>query len=180
MLNLLGTICEGHPINKSLADVDDLREIQDQFKGCTHVNGSMIINLDDEPNGLMNGDFEFLSRLESISGVLVFENLILVEQIVIPNLQRIEGNELIAGTTASLRVSNVFDGDIIFPNLTRIERGDAYFNITNDMCGYRGIDWTRILVNGRLVNHSSTDCISKYMGIHTYTNTYMISIILWL
>ena len=141
-------------------------DLLERFNECRHVTGSVIINLD-EQDDLINDDFEFLSHLESIGGVLSFKNLVLMEQIVIPNLQRIEGNDLIPGTNASLWVSNVSGGDIIFPNLTRISRGDAYFNITNDMCGYHGIDWTVILVNGRLVNKSPTDCNSKYIGIST-------------
>ena len=153
-------------------DVDDLRNVQEQFKGCSHINGSIIINLENEQN-LTNEDFEFLSCLESISGVLSFENLFLAEQIVIPNLRRIEGNGLNPSITASLRISNVTDGDVIFPNLTRITRGNAYFNVTNDMCGYLGINWSMILVNGELVDDSAASCVGKY------TYAYNTTILIW-
>ena len=113
---------------------------------------------------MTNENFDFLSQLESIGGVLSFENLALMEQIVIPNLQRIEGKELIPGINASLQV-NVIEGDIIFPNLRRITRGDAVFNITNEVCGYLGINWTVILADGSLIDDSN--CSSKYRSIHT-------------
>lgn len=100
----------------------------------------------------MNDDFSFLSCVEVIDGVLSFVNVSLMEQIVIPNLQHIGGNKMIPGINSSLRVLNVSGADIIFPRLTNISRGDAEFEIMNDVCGYRGVDWSMILSDGQLVN----------------------------
>lgn len=110
-------------------------------------------------------DFDILSCLEVVDGVLSFENMKLTEQIVIPNLQRIGGDEMIAGTYASLTVVNVSGGDVIFPRLMNITIGNAVFNISNaDKCGYLGIDWDMILSDGELVNQTN-DCIGKYIII---------------
>jgi len=155
----VGTTCLGHQITKSLTSVDDLMDLDEEFWGCKVINGSIIINLLEESN-LTNTDFEFLTCLESITGILSFVNVLLSEQITIPNLQFIGGNKLITGINASLQVLNVSGGDIIFPRLKNISRGDAVFEITNDVCGYLGIDWNETLNNGQLLDHSS-NCSSK-------------------
>ena len=134
----------------------------EKFAECRHVSGSIIINLSDETN-LTNDSFKFLSCLENIDGVLSFENFELTEQIVIPNLQSIGGNELIADTNASLQVLNVSGGDVIFPSLVSIARGNAVFNITLDtsgVCGYLSINWSLILADGEL-DDQSTNCNGK-------------------
>ena len=157
-------MCEGHLANKSLSSVDNLTELADMFEGCQYVSGSIIINLLEESD-LTNEDLSFLSCLEVIDGVLSFENMELAEQIVIPNLWRIEGNKMIADTNTSLRVVNVSGGDIIFPSLLSITSGNAEFDISSsDECGYLGINWTLILSAGELVNQS-TDCMGKCIQI---------------
>ena len=155
-------MCEGHLTNKSLSSVDNLTELACVFEGCQHVSGSIIINLLEESD-LTNMSFSFLSCLEIIDGALSFENMEVIEQIVIPNLQHIGGNETIADTGASLRVVNVSGGDIIFPSLKNITRGDAvFFNISSDQCGYLDINWDDILSSdGELV----TNCTGKCMQI---------------
>ena len=139
-----------------------MTELAETFERCRHVSGSIIINLSDETN-LTNDSFKFLSCLENIDGVLSFENFELTEQIVIPNLQSIGGNKLIADTNASLQVLNVSGGDVIFPSLVSIARGNAVFNITPDMsgvCGYLSINWSLILADGEL-DDQSTNCNGK-------------------
>ena len=111
---------------------------------------------------MTNEDFKCLSCIQNIDGVLSF-NMSVTEQIVMQNLRNIRGN--ISGNisgegTASLLV-NVIGGDIIFPNLRTITRGNAVFQITNGVCGYLSIDWTRILLDGSL-DSQSINCSSKY------------------
>ena len=108
--------------------------------------------------------------MENIDGVLSFENFELTEQIMIPNLKCIGGNELIADTNASLQVSNIFGGDVIFPSLVSIARGNAVFNITlstSGECGYLSVNWSSILADGELLDEQSTNCSGKCMyNIH--------------
>ena len=105
---------------------------------------------------MTNEDFECLSYIQNIDGVLSFIDMSVTEQIVMQNLRNISGN---INGTASLLV-NVTGGDIIFPNLRTITRGNAVFQITNGVCGYLSIDWTKILLDGSLDNQS-INCNSK-------------------
>ena len=128
----------------------------EQLAECQEYNGSITINLaDEEADYLLDEDFNFLSNITRIYGALTFENFNLMDQVVISSLQHIEGN----GGANALQVLNVSGGDIIFPNLTTITKGDVVFNITSDTCGYLGINWSLILQDGTLGNQS--DCIGK-------------------
>ena len=146
----------------NITSKDQLKD-DHELKGCQHSNGSVIINFSEETE-LMMDDFELFSCLERIDGALSFVNVALMEQIVIPNLRLIGGNQMIADTNYSLQVSDVFGGDIIFPNLMEITRGDAYFDIINDVCGYLGVNWSLILRDGQLVNES-VGCNGRYIQI---------------
>ena len=132
----------------------------EQLAECQDYNGSIRINLaDEEADYLLDEDFNFLSNITRIYGALTFENFNLMDQVVISSLQHIEGN----GGANALQVLNVSGGDIIFPNLTTITKGDVVFNITSDTCGYLGINWSLILQDGTLGNQS--DCIGKHARI---------------
>ena len=126
--------------------------------GCVCVNGDVVIDLYKQTN-LTQSDFKFLNCLENVMGMFSLVNVhLLSSQIVIPCLQHIGGND----SDIALSVLNVSGGDIIFPKLAVITRGDAEFDIDNGggVCGFRGINWMEILANGTLI-HDNSRCDSN-------------------
>lgn len=92
-----GTTCVGDEIGNfaqgsSIADILD--ELSEQFCGCTHITGSIQIDLsttEDNPLNLTENSFDFLYHVQEISGVLRFQNISSVPRIVLPNLVIIRG-----------------------------------------------------------------------------------------
>lgn len=106
--------------------------------------------------------FSFLDNLMNVTGIFSLKNVALSNQIVvIGHLQHIGGDGVNITHSSALSVVNVSGGDIIFPNLTVINRGNAVFDIVNDneVCGFRGINWSSILSSDSRINESN--CKSK-------------------
>ena len=133
-----------------------LTNLRSQFCGCTHILGSIQINMfgHDDYTNLTEDSFNFLYHVEEISGVLRFQNIPTVERIVLPNLRIIHGNDLIEtaeGRGLALVLLNTHIGAIVMPNLMEVTQGDVRFqNTTFSMCNYQTVDWNDIIDNGRL------------------------------
>ena len=134
-----------------------LNNLNNQFCGCTHVTGSIQIDMFgfDGYTNLNEDSFNFLYHVEQISGVLRFQNIPTVERIVFPNLHIIRGEKLIPteeGRGLALVLLNTSIGALVLPNLTEVTRGDVRFeNTTSSMCNYRTVNWNDIIDNGQLV-----------------------------
>ena len=133
-----------------------LANLNRQFCGCTHITGSMQINMVGNENytNLTEDSFNFLYHVEEISGVLRFQDIPTVERIVLPNLRIIRGEELIPtldrGLALVLLETRI--GAIVLPKLTEVTRGDVRFeNTTSSMCNYKTVNWPDIIDNGQLV-----------------------------
>ena len=133
-----------------------LTNLHNQFCGCTHVKGSIQIDMFGHADytNLTEDSFNFLYHVEEISGVLRFQNIPTVERIILPNLHIIRGDDLIATPEErglALVLLNTHIGAIVLPNLMEVTQGDVRFqNTTSYMCNYRTVDWNDIIDNGRL------------------------------
>ena len=133
-----------------------LTNLHNQFCGCTHVEGSIEINMfgHDGYTNLTEDSFNSLYHVEEISGVFRFQNIPSVDRIVLPNLRIIHGEELIEtaeGHGLALVLLNTHIGAIVLPNLTEVTRGDVHFqSTTSSMCNYKTVNWNDIIDNGRL------------------------------
>ena len=151
--------CVGHLID-IFAPGDTVEEIltnlHNQFCGCTHIIGSIQIDMfgHDGYTNLNEDSFNFLYHVEQISGVLRFQNIPTVDRIILPNLCIIRGDDLIptaGGRGLALVLLETRIGAIVLPNLTEVTRGDVYFqNTTSSMCNYKTVNWDDIIDNGRL------------------------------
>ena len=134
-----------------------LNSLHNQFCGCTHVTGSIQIDMfgNDNYTNFTEDSFNFLYHVEQISGVLRLQNIPTVECIVLPNLRIIRGEKLIPtaeGRGLALVLLNTRIGAIVLPNLTEVTRGDVRFqNTTSSMCNYKTVNWNDIIDNGQLV-----------------------------
>ena len=132
-----------------------LHNLHERFCGCTHVTGSIQINMFGNADyaNLTEDSFNFLYHIEEISGVLRFQNIPPVSRIVLPNLRIIRGDDLIAtsgGHGLALVLLETHIGSLVMPNLTEVTRGGVRFQNTNFMCNYKTINWNDIIDNGRL------------------------------
>ena len=132
-----------------------LRNLRDRFCGCTHVTGSIQIDMfgNSDYTNLTEDSFNFLYHVEEISGVLRFQNIPPVSRIVLPNLRIIRGDDLIAtsgGRGLALVLLETRIGALVMPNLTEVTRGDVRFQNTSSMCNYKTINWNDIIDNGQL------------------------------
>ena len=153
------TVCVGYSVD-TFAPGETVEEIlnslHNQFCGCTHVTGSIQIDMfgNDNYTNLTEDSFNFLYHVEEISGVLRFQNIPTVDRIVLPNLRIIRGEELIEtveGRGLALVLLNTRIGAIVLPNLTEVTQGDVRFqNTSSSMCNYRTVNWNDIIDNGRL------------------------------
>ena len=124
-----------------------LQLMSEVFCGCRIVEGSISINRPGDE--IYNStDFEFLSSVEEIGDTLLIENLILTDNITLPNLRLIRGRNLLEfivqpiGNPA-LYIFNV-TGPVYLPNLAEITLGDVYIQ-TVSFCNHRGVLWEDIL-----------------------------------
>ena len=153
-----GTPCVGYFIGNFApgGTVEEiLRNLRDRFCGCTHVTGSIQIDMfgNSDYTNLTEDSFNFLYHVEEISGVLRFQNIPPVSRIVLPNLRIIRGDDLIAtsgGRGLALVLLETRIGALVMPNLTEVTRGDVRFQNTSSMCNYKTINWNDIIDNGQL------------------------------
>ena len=156
---LADTVCVGYSID-TFAPGETVEEIlnslHNQFCGCTHVTGSIEIDMfgNDNYTNLTEDSFNFLYHVEDISGVVRFQNIPTVERIVLPNLRMIRGDDLIEtaeGRGLALVLLNTRIGAIVLPKLTEVTQGDVKFqSTTSSMCNYRTVKWNDIIDNGQL------------------------------
>ena len=158
-LFLADTVCVGYSIDifASGEIVEEiLNSLHNQLCGCTHVTGSIEIDMfgNDNYTNLTEDSFNFLYHVEEISGVVRFQNIPTVNRIVLPNLRMIRGDDLIEtaeGRSLALVLLNTRIGAIVLPKLTEVTRGDVRFqNTTSSMCNYRTVNWNDIIDNGQL------------------------------
>ena len=160
------TVCVGYATD-FFAPGDTVEEIltnlRNQFLCCTHITGSIQINMFGHAGytNLTEDSFNFLYHVEEISGVLRFQNIPTVERIVLPKLRIIRGDDLIPtdeGRNLALILLETRIGAIVLPKLTEVTRGDVYFqNTTSSMCNYRTVNWDDIIDDGELVELLACD-----------------------
>ena len=145
--------CLGDHCCKNISDTNASAAMI-QLCGCVCVDGDVVIDFFGLPS-LVQSNFSFLSNLENVTGIFILENAVLSSRIEIPRLKLI--NNSIDDNDIALSVVNISGGDIIFPKLSTIKRGDAEFEIMSDgVCGFHRINWTVILTNGILINNNTT------------------------
>ena len=151
MINFSGITCIGHDIG-TFKQGDTIPEIlqnlHNRFCGCTHITGSILINLEGPAHeierNLTEDDFNFLYHVEQISNALRFTSFPQTSRIILPNLRIIRGEDLIADRFA-LVVQDTNISDLILPKLTQITKGNARFENTGTLCNHRTINWLDIL-----------------------------------
>ena len=127
-----------------------LSSLQSRFCGCTHISGSVLINMASTPSisrQLNASDFNFLYHVEQVSGSIGLQSIPATSQIILPNLHLIRGEEL-RGNLYALVVQNSTLGELILPNLTQISRGDVLFENSGELCNHNTVNWLDILDNG--------------------------------
>ena len=156
---LADTPCVGYSVDTFAPGVtveEILNSLNNQFCGCTHVEGSIQIDMfgHDGYTNLTEDSFNFFYHVEEISGVLRFQNIPTLERIVLPNLRIIRGEVLIETAerrSLALVLLNTRIRAIVLPRLTEVTRGDVRFqNTTSSMCNYNTVNWNDIIDNGRL------------------------------
>ena len=158
---IIGEVCAGHRDNVAAAGetVEEiLQNLNDQFCGCTHVSGRIRIDMVDlTPNvsiPFTEDSFNFFYHLEQIYGTLFLGNIPTITSILFPNLRIIRGEELLGSSTFSVSLTNVNAGEVLFPKLTEISRGDVQVT-GNPLCNMAVINWPDIIDNGEITAFSS-------------------------
>ena len=151
-----GVTCIGHTIGRSVEQGSTVPEIllnlRSRFCGCTHISGSVLINMASTPsiNRQLNAsDFNFLYHVEQVSGSISFRSIPATSQIILPNLRLIRGEEVL-GKRYSLVVLNSTLGELILPRLTQISRGDVLFEDSGELCNHNTVNWPDILDGGNV------------------------------
>ena len=140
-----------------------LGDLKDRFCGCTHVVGSIRIDLTTSETGvqeLTEDDFNFFYYLKEISDVLTFTNFPPTSNITFPNLIIIRGEDQVPtaeGDNLVLSLTNTEIGALYMPNLREISQGDVLFLNVNSLCNYKTVNWGDILNDGRLID-LNTNC----------------------
>lgn len=139
-----------------------LQNLHNSFCGCTHVTGSIRIDMSTSETGvtLTEDDFNFFYYIEQISGLLTFQNIPQVPRIILPNLRIIRGEDSIpdlAGNEIVLSVRDTEIGELIMPELREITHGSVFFENVTGMCNYKTVNWTDILDDGILIDRNM-DC----------------------
>jgi len=151
-----------------------LANLHNQFCGCTHILGSIQIDMFGHAGytNLTEDSFNFLYHVEKIAGVLRFQNIPTVDRIVLPNLRIIRGDILIEtaeGRGLALVLLNTRIGTFVLPKLTEVKQGDVRFqNTTSTMCNYKMVNWNDIIDNGQLKELWACNT-SRYEGGTTAT-----------
>ena len=154
-------------IGDCCVDISDIITDMEELDECACVTGDVVIDLSGQTS-LVQNDFRYLDNLTNVTGIFSLKNVALSSRTIeIRRLQHIGGNSSNMTHNSALRVLNVSGGDIIFPKLAVITRGDVEFQIDNEVCGFRGINWSSILCNGSKINKSNTCEGKSYYAEHT-------------
>ena len=129
-----------------------LLNLRSRFCGCTHISGSVLINMASTPSigrQLNATDFNFLYHVEQVSGSISLQSIPGTIRIILPNLRLIRGEEL-RGNRYALVVQNSTLGELILPRLTQISRGGVLFENSGGLCNHNTVNWPDILDNGNV------------------------------
>ena len=151
-----GTTCIGHTIGRNIEQGSTVSEIlsnlRSRFCGCTHISGSVLINMENTPpkaRHLNSSDFNFLYYVKEISGAVSFRSIPATSWIILPSLHLIRGEELL-GDRYALVVLNSSIGEMILPRLTQIKVGDVLFSNSGELCNHNTINWPDIQDSGNV------------------------------
>lgn len=153
-----GVTCIGHTTGRSMEQGSTVQEIlsnlRSRFCGCTHISGSVLINMASTPSisrQLNASDFNFLYHVEQVSGSISLQSIPATSEIILPNLHLIRGEkDELRGNRYALVVQNSTLGELILPNLTQISRGDVLFESSGELCNHNTVNWPDILDNGNV------------------------------
>lgn len=76
----------------------------------------------------------------------------------LPSLRVIHGRELKDGRALVVDAVVAPEG-VIFPKLSEIVTGDAYFSSITGVCGYASVNWSDVLSNGSLQEGGTSTCM---------------------
>ena len=107
---------------------------------------------------LSASNFTFLAAVQEITGYLELKGVSVPDLLSLPSLRVIHGRELKNGR-ALVVDAVVAPAGVIFPELSEIVTGDAYFSGVTGVCGYASVDWSDILSNGSLQEGSTSTCM---------------------
>ena len=148
-----GVTCIGHTTVESGNTVQEiLMNLKNRFCGCTHISGSVLINMLSTPAAgreLNATDFNFFYHVEQISGAIQLRGIPATSRIILPNLRLIRGEELL-GDRFALAVLNSTIGELILPRLTQITVGDVQFSNSGELCNHNTVNWLDILDGGNV------------------------------
>jgi hypothetical protein len=167
-------VCVGHTPTEvaiGLTVLDVLADLRSQFCGCTRVYGNIHINMMglSISRNLDENDFNMLYYLEQITGSLSLVGIPETTRIILPNLQVIQGKELIErGHSVVIRDVNV--GQIILPNLAEISQGNVLVEHSSNrpLCNWASVNWLDILDNGNIINPLARNCIPEGTCVHVF------------
>ena len=113
---------------------------------------------------LDENDFNFFYHLEQISGSLLLESFPETSHIILPNLRIIRGVELEGDRHAVVLINVSISGDIIFPKLTEISRGNVYINqpANRRIYNWGVVNWPDILDDGDIVPRDGESIMSLF------------------
>jgi hypothetical protein len=162
---MAGLACAGHgtltepAVGFSILDI--LANINSQFCGCTHVYGSIHINMEGHSisRTLDTNDFNMFYYLEHITGGFSLVGIPETTQIIFPNLRVIQGNELIERDYAVV-MRDVNAGQIVLPNLTEISQGSVLVEHSSNrpLCNWVSVNWPEIIDDGDIINPLIGNC----------------------
>lgn len=129
-----------------------LTNLKNRFCGCTHISGSVLINMEATPpvgRELNATDFNFLYHTEQVSGSINLRGIPTTSRIIWPKLRLIRGEELL-GYRYALAVLNSSLGEFILPALTQVTTGSVLFSNSGELCNHNTVNWTDILDDGNV------------------------------
>ena len=141
-----------------------LETLRNSLCGCITVDGSISIDLssattpDSSSTQLTAKNFSFLADVQEITGYLELKGVSVRDLLSLPSLRVIHGREL-KGGHALVVDSVVVPEGVIFPKMSEIVTGNAYFSNVTGACGYVSVNWSDVLSNGRLQEGSTDTCV---------------------
>ena len=140
-----------------------METLRSSLCGCTTIDGSISIDLssattpDSSSTQLTASNFSFLADVQEITGYLELKGVRVHDLLSLPSLRVIHGRELKDGR-ALVVDSVVAPEGVVFPKLSEIVTGNAYFSNVTGVCGYMSVNWSDVLSNGSLQEGSTATC----------------------
>uniref|UniRef100_A0A913IFD1 receptor protein-tyrosine kinase n=1 Tax=Strongyloides stercoralis TaxID=6248 RepID=A0A913IFD1_STRER len=180
------SVCLGTTNGPSkLSNLSHYQMLKQQFSLCNRISGNLEITHINGLDEIKEGEepFDFLKHIEEIRGYLLIYQVENIPKIILPNLRVIWGDTLFDPLHREGRYS-IFVGltdmeKLIFPNLTKIEKGLVEFNHFKKLCYLKDkIDWEQLLgphYNDRIIfdvgnEYNTCDSDNEVLECHPSCN----------